>query len=203
LEFTTAPETEKEQRELEKAMGFSCRQQAVGDLIFALTVCRPDTAIPVIIKLLGPARWRKLPHDEDLPDVLHPHGQSLQRTSCVRAQSKMMQQRRCGGLTNFTDDLMEELHFCAQEEPSAASADVFQQLHSALLKPNLPAWLMLEKQRFAQDPSCLQTRDSRKSFQRKHEPTTEAWRKWQPRNSQHVECNVLHVKLFFSGPKKT
>jgi hypothetical protein len=38
LELVIAPETEKEQRELEKAMGFSyC--QTIGELIFALTIC--------------------------------------------------------------------------------------------------------------------------------------------------------------------
>ena len=47
LELAKAPETEKEQRELEKAMGFSYRQ-AIGELIFALTICRPDIAVPVI-----------------------------------------------------------------------------------------------------------------------------------------------------------
>ena len=47
LELVKAPEPEKEQRELEKSMGFSYRQ-AIGDLIFALTICRPDIAVPVI-----------------------------------------------------------------------------------------------------------------------------------------------------------
>ena len=47
LEFAKAPETEKEQRELKKAIGFSyC--QAIGELIFALTMCWPDIAVPVI-----------------------------------------------------------------------------------------------------------------------------------------------------------
>ncbi len=96
LELATAPETEKEQRELEKAMGFSYRQ-AIGELIFALTICRPDIAAPVI-KLSqyascpavehykaakavfvylnatredGIVYWRKVPRD-DLPDVPHP-----------------------------------------------------------------------------------------------------------------------------------
>ena len=41
LELAKAPKSEKEQRELEKAMGFSYRQ-AIGELIFALTICRPD-----------------------------------------------------------------------------------------------------------------------------------------------------------------
>jgi hypothetical protein len=47
LELAEAPATEKEQRELEKAMGFSYRQ-AIGELMFALTICRPDIAVPVI-----------------------------------------------------------------------------------------------------------------------------------------------------------
>jgi hypothetical protein len=47
LELAKAPETEKLQRELEKAMGFSYRQ-AIGELIFARTICRPDIAVPVI-----------------------------------------------------------------------------------------------------------------------------------------------------------
>ena len=38
LELGKAPETKKEQRELEKAMGCSYRQ-AIGELIFALTIC--------------------------------------------------------------------------------------------------------------------------------------------------------------------
>ena len=38
IELATAPETEKEQKELEKAMGFSYRQ-TIGELIFALTIC--------------------------------------------------------------------------------------------------------------------------------------------------------------------
>ena len=97
LALATAPETEKEQREQEKAMGFSYRQ-ASGEIIFALTICRPDIAVPVIIKLSqhasrpapehykavkavfvylnathedGLVHWRKLPRD-DLPDVPHP-----------------------------------------------------------------------------------------------------------------------------------
>jgi hypothetical protein len=47
LDLAEAPVTEKEQRELEKAMGFSYRQ-AIGELIFALTICCPDVAVPVI-----------------------------------------------------------------------------------------------------------------------------------------------------------
>jgi hypothetical protein len=96
LELATAPETEKEQRELEKAMGFSYRQ-AIGELIFALTICRPDIAVPVIklsqyssrpapehykaVKAVfvylnatredGLVYWRKKPRD-DLPDIPHP-----------------------------------------------------------------------------------------------------------------------------------
>jgi hypothetical protein len=96
LELATAPETEKEQRELEKAMGFSYRQ-AIGELIFALTICRPDIAVPVIklsqyasrpalehykaVKAVfvylnatrddGLVYWRKAPRD-DLPDTPHP-----------------------------------------------------------------------------------------------------------------------------------
>ena len=96
LELVKAPEPEKEQRELEKSMGFSYRQ-AIGDLIFALTICRPDIAVPVI-KLsqyaLRPAPehhkameavfvyfnatrddglvyWRKIAHD-NLPAVKYP-----------------------------------------------------------------------------------------------------------------------------------
>ena len=97
LELAKAPETEKEQRELEKAMGFSYRQ-AIGELIFALTICRPDIAVPVIklsqyasrpavehykaVKAVfvylnatredGLVYWRKTPRD-DLPNVPHPH----------------------------------------------------------------------------------------------------------------------------------
>jgi hypothetical protein len=96
LELATAPETEKEQRELEKAMGFSYRQ-AIGELIFALTICRPDIAVPVIklsqyasrpapehykaVKAVfvylnatrddGLVYWRKKPRN-DLPDVPYP-----------------------------------------------------------------------------------------------------------------------------------
>jgi hypothetical protein len=96
LELATAPETEKEQRQLETAMGFSYRQ-AIGELIFALTICRPDIAVPVIklaqyasrpapehykaVKAVfvylnatredGLVYWRKTPRD-DLPDVPHP-----------------------------------------------------------------------------------------------------------------------------------
>jgi hypothetical protein len=96
LELATAPETEKEQRELEKAMGFSYRQ-AIGELIFALTICRPDIAVPVIklsqyasrpavehykaVKAVfvylnatredGLVYWRKAPRD-DLPNIPHP-----------------------------------------------------------------------------------------------------------------------------------
>jgi hypothetical protein len=77
-------------------MGFSYRQ-AIGELMFALTICRPDIAVPVIkpsqcasrpavehykaVKAVfvylnatredGLAYWRKAPRD-DLPDVPHP-----------------------------------------------------------------------------------------------------------------------------------
>ena len=47
LELATAPETEKEQRELERTMGFS-DHQAIGELISALTIRQLDIAIPVI-----------------------------------------------------------------------------------------------------------------------------------------------------------
>jgi hypothetical protein len=49
LELAMALETEKEQRELEKAMGLlsSCCQ-AIGELTFAHAICRPDIAVPVI-----------------------------------------------------------------------------------------------------------------------------------------------------------
>jgi hypothetical protein len=47
LELATAPATEKEQQELEKAMGFNY-SQAIGELIFALSICRPYIAVPVI-----------------------------------------------------------------------------------------------------------------------------------------------------------
>jgi hypothetical protein len=40
LELATASETERVQRELEKAMGFS-HSQSTGELMFALTVCQP------------------------------------------------------------------------------------------------------------------------------------------------------------------
>ena len=47
VELAKAPETEKEQIELEEALGFSyC--QAIEDLIFALIICRPDIAVPFI-----------------------------------------------------------------------------------------------------------------------------------------------------------
>ena len=47
VELAKAPETEKEQIELEEALGFSyC--QAIEDLVFALIICRPDIAVPVI-----------------------------------------------------------------------------------------------------------------------------------------------------------
>jgi hypothetical protein len=96
LELATALETEKAQRDLEKAMGFSYRQ-AIGELIFALTICQPDIAAPVIklsqhasrpalehckaVKAVfvclnatrddGLVCWRKAPRD-DLPDTPHP-----------------------------------------------------------------------------------------------------------------------------------
>ena len=47
LELAKSPDTEKQQRELEKAMGFSYRQ-AIGELIFAFRICRPDITVPVI-----------------------------------------------------------------------------------------------------------------------------------------------------------
>jgi hypothetical protein len=96
LELATVPATEKDQRELEKAMGFSYRQ-TIGKLIFALTICRPDIAVPVIklsqyasrpapehykaVKAVfiylnatqedGLVYWRKIPRN-DLPNVPHP-----------------------------------------------------------------------------------------------------------------------------------
>ena len=44
LKLVKAPDTKKEQRELKKAMGFSYRQ-AIGELIFALTISRPDRTL--------------------------------------------------------------------------------------------------------------------------------------------------------------
>jgi hypothetical protein len=47
LETELRPETEEEKENLEKIMGFSYRQ-AIGELIFAMTVCRLDIATAVI-----------------------------------------------------------------------------------------------------------------------------------------------------------
>jgi hypothetical protein len=49
LELSYGPDDIKEQRELETQMGFSYRQ-AIGELIFAMTICRLDIS-PAVIKL--------------------------------------------------------------------------------------------------------------------------------------------------------
>jgi hypothetical protein len=50
LELSYGPDNIKEQRDLETQMGFSYRQ-AIGELIFAMTICRLDIS-PAVIKLL-------------------------------------------------------------------------------------------------------------------------------------------------------
>lgn len=47
LETSQGPQTPKERQELEKQMGFSYRQ-AIGELIFAMTICRLDISAAVI-----------------------------------------------------------------------------------------------------------------------------------------------------------
>jgi hypothetical protein len=111
LELAKAPETEKEQREQEKAMGFSYRQ-AISELIFALAMCRPDIAVPVV-KLSqcasrpavehckaakavfahlnttredGLVCCRKFPRD-DLPDVPHPRMVTPENILCTHPDS--------------------------------------------------------------------------------------------------------------------
>jgi hypothetical protein len=49
LKLSYGPEDVKEQQELETQMGFSYRQ-AIGELIFAMTICRLDIS-PAVIKL--------------------------------------------------------------------------------------------------------------------------------------------------------
>jgi hypothetical protein len=49
LELTEGPTNEKEKQALKKEMGFSYRQ-AIGEAIFAMTICRIDIS-PAIIKL--------------------------------------------------------------------------------------------------------------------------------------------------------
>jgi hypothetical protein len=49
LELSYGPDNIKEQRELETQMGFSYRQ-AIGELIFPMTICRLNTS-PAVIKL--------------------------------------------------------------------------------------------------------------------------------------------------------
>ena len=47
IQLDKGPETLKEQKQLEKRMGFSYRQ-CIGELIYALTICRVDISIAVI-----------------------------------------------------------------------------------------------------------------------------------------------------------
>ena len=47
IQLNEGPESIKEQKQLEKRMGFSYRQ-CVGELIYALTICRVDISIAVI-----------------------------------------------------------------------------------------------------------------------------------------------------------
>jgi hypothetical protein len=47
IQTSRGPESIKEQKELEKRMGFSYRQ-TIGELIYALTVCQIDISIAVI-----------------------------------------------------------------------------------------------------------------------------------------------------------
>jgi hypothetical protein len=47
IQTSRGPESLKEQKELERRMGFSYRQ-TIGELIYALTVCRVDISIAVI-----------------------------------------------------------------------------------------------------------------------------------------------------------
>jgi hypothetical protein len=47
IQTNRGPESVKEQKELERRMGFSYRQ-TIGELIYALTVCRVDISIAVI-----------------------------------------------------------------------------------------------------------------------------------------------------------
>ena len=47
IQLDEGPETLKEQKQLEKRMGFSYRQ-CIGELIYALTICRVDISIAVI-----------------------------------------------------------------------------------------------------------------------------------------------------------
>jgi hypothetical protein len=49
LELSYGPDDVKEERELETQMGFSYRQ-AIGKLIFTMTICRLDIS-PAVIKL--------------------------------------------------------------------------------------------------------------------------------------------------------
>jgi hypothetical protein len=177
LELATAPETEKEQRELEKAMGFSYRQ-AIGELIFALTICHPDIAVPVIklsqhascpavehykavkavFVYLNATRedrlvhWRRNPRD-DLPDVPDPRTVT-QTTFYEPTQTATILPLHMelptphGEPIDPTDDPSGASYIYLQEARSTTNADTFQPSRSARLRQNLPAWLMLEKPRF-------------------------------------------------------
>ena len=78
------------------------------------------------------------------------------------------------------------LSFFAQAVQCAANVGVFRQSHSARLRPNSPAWLMLEKPRYVSAHSS-RTWVSFKTSQPRLKPITEAPCKWRPPNSQHVE----------------
>ena len=116
LQLAEGSESKKEQQQLKESMGFSYRQ-GIGELIFALTICRIDISIAVITlsqfskrpakehyqavkavfaylwhtKSNGIYYWRPSPRN-DLPDVALPNTM----TSPERLQKLM----------NFKDPLM-------------------------------------------------------------------------------------------------
>ena len=47
IQLSKGPETEKEQKQLERQMGFSYRQ-CIGELIYALTICRVNISVAII-----------------------------------------------------------------------------------------------------------------------------------------------------------
>jgi hypothetical protein len=47
LQLTEGPESIKEQKQLEESMGFNYRQ-GIGELVFALTICRINILITII-----------------------------------------------------------------------------------------------------------------------------------------------------------
>jgi hypothetical protein len=212
LELATAPETEKQQRELEKAMGFGLRQ-AIGESIFALTACWPDIAVPVIeVSQCAPrpAPERHLfvltqqgKMDSCIGAKLHvpptcqtfrTHKRLLQMifnasTQTITVCPLCTEQHVQPGeeLIALTDDPQVVSKQEGQQQLSAVNADTFQQpLLSVQLRQNLSAWLTLEKQPCACNPFHRMC-DSTRNTQPRYRPATEALRRWRLLNSQRVE----------------